>query len=51
MTKIAEASRLLVNSTATEHEIQADEQDDELVVKVWVKEPRVVLEIHVRRGD
>lgn len=38
MTKIAEASRLLVNSTATEHEIQADEQDDELVVKVWVKE-------------
>jgi len=38
MTKIAEASRLLVNSTATEHEIRADEQDDDLVVKVWVKE-------------
>ena len=29
---------LLVNSQATEHEIQADEEDPDVVVKVWVKE-------------
>ena len=38
MTKIADMSHLLVNSQAVEHEIQADEQDPDVVVKVWVKE-------------
>lgn len=38
MPKIADPMSLLVNSQAVEHEIQADENDPEVVMKVWVKE-------------
>ena len=38
MPKIADPMNLLVNSQAVEHEIQADENDSEVVMKVWVKE-------------
>jgi len=38
MPKIADLTSLLVNSQAVEHEIQADENDPDVVVKVWVKE-------------
>ena len=38
MPKIADPMSLLVNSQAVEHEIQADENDPDVVVKVWVKE-------------
>lgn len=38
MPKIADPMSLLVNSQAVEHEIQADEKDPDVVVKVWVKE-------------
>ena len=38
MTKIADPMSLLVNSQAVEHEIQADENDPDVVMKVWVKE-------------
>ena len=38
MPKIADPMSLLVNSQAVEHAIQADENDPDVVVKVWVKE-------------
>jgi len=38
MPKIADLTSLLVNSQAVEHEIRADENDPDVVVKVWVKE-------------
>mgnify|MGYP003113799616 CR=1 FL=1 len=38
MPKIADPMSLLVNSQAVEHEIQADENDPDVVMKVWVKE-------------
>ena len=38
MPKIADPMSLLVNSQAVENEIQADENDPDVVVKVWVKE-------------
>lgn len=38
MPKIADPMSLLVNSQAVEHEIQADENDPNVVMKVWVKE-------------
>tara|TARA_R100001510_G_C7593608_1_gene162506 strand:- start:523 stop:885 length:363 start_codon:yes stop_codon:yes gene_type:complete len=38
MPKIADPMSLLVNSQAVEHEIRADEEDPDVVVKVWVKE-------------
>lgn len=38
MPKIANPMSLLVNSQATKHEIRADEEDEELIVEVWVKE-------------
>jgi len=38
MPKIADPMSLLVNSQAVEHEIRADENDPDVVVKVWVKE-------------
>ena len=38
MPKIADPMSLLVNSQAVEHEIQADENDSDVVVKVWVRE-------------
>ena len=38
MPKIADPMSLLVNSQAVEHEIQADENDPDVVMKVGVKE-------------
>lgn len=38
MPKIADPMSLLVNSQAVEYEIKADEEDPDVVVKVWVKE-------------
>ena len=38
MPKIADPMSLLVNSQAVENEIQADENDPDVVMKVWVKE-------------
>ena len=38
MPKIADPMSLLVNSQAVEHEVRADEEDPDVVVKVWVKE-------------
>ena len=35
---IADLTSLLVNSQATEHEIQVNEDDDNAVMRVWVKE-------------
>ena len=38
MPKIADPMSLLVRSQSAEHEIQADENDPDVIVKVWVKE-------------
>lgn len=38
MPKIADPMSLLVNNQAVEHEIQVNETDEEVVMKVWVKE-------------
>ena len=38
MPKIADPMSLLVNNQAVEHEVRADEEDPDVVVKVWVKE-------------
>jgi hypothetical protein len=38
MPKIADPMSLLVSSQSAEHEIQADENDPDVIVKVWVKE-------------
>jgi len=38
MPKIADPMSLLVNNQATKHEIRADEEDEDVIVEVWVKE-------------
>jgi len=38
MPKIADPMNLLVNNQAVEHEIRVDKDDEEVVMKVWVKE-------------
>jgi hypothetical protein len=35
---IADLNSLMVSSTATEHEIRVNEEDEETVMRVWVKE-------------
>ena len=38
MPKIADPMSLLVSSQAVEHEIRVNESDEDVVMKVWVKE-------------